>query len=111
MARRGAAFWTAAAVGLWLGNGALFVTPASAVVMTYGLWRRAGWAGMWRGNLFGVLWITSFAADYVLTLRPALQSSFLADVWAAALPPPHASAAQTLGWLAAQTRPFASKPG
>jgi hypothetical protein len=111
MARRGAVFWTAAAVGLWLGNGALFVTPASALVMTYGFWRRAGGAGIWRGNLFGVLWMTSFAADYVLTLRPALQSSFLADVWAGALPPPHASAAQTLGWLAAQARPFAIKPG
>jgi hypothetical protein len=111
LVRRALIWWTAAAVGLWFGNGAVFVTPGCALVLGYAWWRRGGWPIASRCGLFGVLWLVSFGADYVLTLRPTLHSTYLADYWAGALPPPLAGAGGTLRWLAAQFKPLAIKPG
>ncbi len=104
-------WWTMAAIGLWFGNGALFVTPGCAMVLLYVCWRRGGQRLAWRCCLFGVLWVLSFAADYFLTLRPALDNNFLAGFWAFALPPRLAGLPGTLRWLAAQFQPLAIKPG
>jgi len=109
LGRRVLLWWTTAAIGLWFGNGALFVTPGCALVLLYVCWRRGGWPLAWRCCLFGVLWVVSFAADYFLTLRPALDSTFLAGFWAFALPPRLAGLTGTLGWLATQFHPLALK--
>ena len=111
LANRALLWWTEAAIGLWFGNGALFVTPGCALIVVYACWRRGGSSAAWRCCLFGVLWVVSFAADYWITLRPALGSTFLADYWAFALPPRLSGVAGTLGWIAAQLQPLAIKPG
>ena len=111
LVNRALIWWTAAAIGLWFGNGALFVTPGCALIVVYACWRRGGWPTARRCCLFGVLWVVSFAADYWITLRPALGSTFLADYWAFALPPRLAGVGGTLRWMAAQLKPLAIKPG
>jgi hypothetical protein len=104
-------WWMAAAVGLWFGNGALFVTPGCALVLVWAWWQRGGWPLAWRCCLCAVPWALSFAGDYVVTLHPASSNAFLADFWAGALPPRLAGVSGTLRWIASQVKPLAIKPG
>ncbi len=54
--RRVLIWWTAAAIGLWFSNGALFVAPGCALILVYACWRRGGWPNAGRCCLFGLLW-------------------------------------------------------
>ena len=85
-ARTTVAWWLAAAFGLWFGNGAVFVTPGCAVVLVIVSWRRGGWRGASSAAAPGVVWLASFAADYVLVLRHALANPVLDEYWAFAFP-------------------------
>jgi hypothetical protein len=108
--RMTAAWWLAAAVGVWFGNGAVFVTPACAIALVAVSWRRAGWRGALYAAAPSVVWFASFAADYFLVLRHALSNPVLKEYWAFAFPPVGEGFAATLRWLAVLPDAFAAKP-
>jgi hypothetical protein len=108
---RAALWWTIAALGLWFGNGALFVAPGCALVLLVGFWRRGGWRLASRFCAIGFVWLVSFGADYVVSLRPTLNDSFMAGFWQGAMPPRSAGFVETVRWVAAQFHPLAVKPG
>ena len=109
--RRIAVWWITAAIAQWFSNGALFVAPACAVVIVAGEMRRGGPSAALRAAAPGALWLLSFAANYAITLGPALGSDFLRGYWAASLPPVGAGIIETLRWCLAQITPLADKPG
>jgi hypothetical protein len=112
--RRLAGWWAAAIAGQWLGNGALFVTPACAVVLLAACWRRDGQVRQGLASFFaatGLLWLGSFAICYAIVLRHAIENAYLKNYWAFAFPPTADGARATLSWVGAQLGPFAVKPG
>lgn len=109
--RRLAVWWCLAAAGMWLANGAMFVTPWCAVVMGVALSRREGWRGVWRVAAFGVPWLAAFVALYAASLRHALGSSYLQSYWAFAMPPADADPWARVTWIAGQLASLADKPG
>jgi hypothetical protein len=109
--RTTATWWLAAAIGIWFGNGAVFVTPACAVVLVIVSWRRAGWRGASLAAAPAAVWVASFAADYFFVLRHALSNPVLKEYWAFAFPPVGEGVDVTLSWLVRLPEPFAVKPG
>lgn len=105
-----AAWWLVAAVGVWFGNGAVFVAPACAAALVIVSWRRDGWRCALWSTVPGVLWFASFAADYVVVLRHALTNPFLKEYWAFAFPPVSDGVVATLRWIVGSLEPFAMKP-
>lgn len=108
---RAGLWWTAAAVGHWLANGALLVMPGCAVLLWVVLWRRAGWRAGLAFSGLGVVWLALFGLHYVLAIRPALGSPFLRDYWAAGFPPPSMGMTAIVAWLGARLEPLAAHPG
>jgi hypothetical protein len=104
-------FWTVAATAQWLANGALFVTPACAVIIVALLARRFGWRAGVEAASFGVVWLASFALNDAVSLEPARTSQALQGAWAAAFPPAGAGASDVLRWLGERLTPLALKPG
>ena len=109
--RRVLAWWIVAATAQWISNGALFVTPACAIVLVLFTARRFGWQEGMRAAMPGCLWLASFAVNYRVTLGPALGNTFLKGYWANAFPPAAAGPVEILRWLASQLTPLAVKPG
>jgi hypothetical protein len=109
--RRVLVWWIVAAAAQWISNGALFVTPACALVLVLFTAKRFGWQASLRAAAPGCLWLASFALNYRVTLGPALGNTFLREYWANAFPPAAAGPAETLGWLANQLTRLAVKPG
>jgi hypothetical protein len=106
-----AVWWIVAAIGMWFGNGALFVTPACAIVLCVEGWRRAGLrAASWTA-LAAAPWLVSFALNYALVLRHALANTYLKNYWAFAFPQLSAGAGATVASLVSQFGEFALKPG
>jgi hypothetical protein len=110
--RRTRLWWIAAAAGQWFANGALFVAPACGAVLTISLIRRVGLKRALRITAPGAAaWTVSFAVNFALTLKPALQNAYLHNYWAFAFPPVADGAAAVLRWMVSQFRPVAIKPG
>lgn len=105
-----AIWWLAAAIGLWFANGALFVTPACAVVICALIWRRFGWRPAVRVALPGLLWVASLSLNYAWSIRFTRESKFLQEYWSFALPPARAGLSVTIAWIAAQLKPLAANP-
>jgi hypothetical protein len=109
--RRIAVWWIVAAIGQWFGNGALFVTPACAIVLCVERWRRAGLrAASWTA-LAGTPWLVSFALNYALVLRHALANTYLKNYWAFAFPQLSDGAGATVQSFISQFGELALKPG
>src|SRR5262245_40579965 len=108
--RTAGVWWLLAAVGVWFGNGAVFVAPGCAVALVLVWWRRAGWRGAFQAAAPAVVWFASFAANYFFVLRHALANPVLKDYWAFAFPPVGDGVAATLAWLATLPATFAGKP-
>jgi len=108
---RPAAFWIAAAVSQWFGNGALFVTPLCALMVAAILLRRDGWRSALQFSLFGAVWLVTFALNYVLVLRHAASYTFFYRFWSGAFPPVDAGVIETLRWFGTQFGGFDVKPG
>ena len=108
---RPAMFWIVAAIAQWFGNGALFVTPLSALVVAAILLRRDGWRSAFRFSLIGLVWLGSFVLNYVLVLRHASSYAFFYRFWSGAFPPVGAGTIQTLRWFGSQFGGFDIKPG
>lgn len=110
--RRALTWWIVAAAAQWISNGALFVTPLSALVLVCVAAQRFGRREAIRGAAAPVvLWLASFSANYAVALGPARTSEFLQGYWSWAFPPKDSGIAATLRWLAAQVLPLAIKPG
>lgn len=109
---RGAAiWWSVAAVGQWFANGAVFVTPPAALTLAIVWRRRYGWRAAFAFAGFGLVWLASFGAHYVMAIRHTVNSPFLTTYWSFALPPANADAVATVRWLAAQVEALAFNPG
>src|SRR5262249_29117068 len=105
-----AMWWFVAAVGLWFGNGAVFVAPGCAVALVLVSWRRGGWGCAFWLAVPGVVWFGSFATVYMLVLRHALANPVLDEYWAFAFPPVKEGVVATVRVLASIAEPFAVKP-
>jgi len=108
--RRMLLWWGVAAVGLWFANGAIFVTPACAAVLVAAAWRHHGWTGAAQTAALSLVWVTSFAACYGVSLRHTHGSSYLRSYWAFALPSPRASLFDRLLFIARSVPSLAGKP-
>ncbi len=108
--RRWTGWWMAAAVGLWFGNGALFVTPACAVVLFAEILRRYGARAGLRFAVTGVAWVASAMAHYALALEPAHHSVYLQTYWADSMPAASLGVVQRLGWVADRLDQLALNP-
>jgi hypothetical protein len=106
-----AVWWIVAAIGQWFGNGALFVTPACAIVLCVERWRRAGLRPASWTALAGAPWLVSFALNYALVLRHALANTYLKNYWAFTFPQLSEGAGATVASLVSQFGDFALKPG
>ncbi len=109
--RRAEAWWGAAAIGHWFANGALLVTPACALVLMVALWRRQGGRAALRFLLFGTVWLASVGLHYLVALRHAMKSAYLASYWSFAWPPASAGLREMAGWFAGRLQPLADNPG
>ena len=109
--RRAGFWWIVAVLGQWWAFGALFVTPACAVILWLALWRVDGWRSAAWFSVFGLGWLLSFALLYVHALRPTLESDFLRDYWSVGMPAPSATAWDALTWFIGQGRTLADQPG
>jgi hypothetical protein len=109
--RRVAVWWIVAAVAQWFANGALFVTPACAIVIVWSAFRREGMRGAAAAAWPGLIWLALFGVNYVVALGPARASEFLRSYWVNAFPPAASGIGGAARWLAGQLRPFAIKPG
>jgi hypothetical protein len=103
-------WWVAAASGLWLSNGAMFVAPGCVLVLAVAAWRRGRVPETVRVLTPGVLWLASFGLDYVLVLRHALGNAYLDNYWSFAFPPVAAGIGDTLTWTGQWLRSFPIKP-
>src|SRR5262245_43685130 len=103
-------WWVVAAIGVWFGNGAVFVAPGCAIILVLVSWRRGGWRAAWWSAFPAVLWFASFAADYFIVLRHALADPVLDEYWAFAFPPVKEGVMATLGWFKGVPEAFATKP-
>ena len=104
-------WWIVAAVGQLFANGALFVTPACAVVIVTIAIRRGGPRAALRAAVPGIVWLAAFAVNYMVTLRHAQGSEFLQGYWTFAFPPESAGTFGTVRWIGERLLPFAEKPG
>lgn len=111
MLTRAMAWWLAAAAGQFLSNGALLVTPGVALAVAILLAATCGRRAALVFTGAGLVWLGAFGWHYVLSIRHTLGSAFLEHYWKFAVPPPSAGLFETFGWLGAQMRPFAVKPG
>jgi hypothetical protein len=109
--RRIAIWWMVAAASQWLANGALFAAPACAIVIVATAAYRGGWKFAAVAALPGLVWLASFAANYVVTLAPASASTFLRDYWTQAFPQASAGIVERVRWAVAQLALLAIKPG
>jgi hypothetical protein len=107
--RRVLAWWILAATIQWVSNGALFVTPLCAVVLSAaGLRSRRTALALLTG---AAIWMFSFAINYALVLRHAAANEYLHHYWAFAFPPLASGGRATLEWIVHQIGSFARKPG
>jgi hypothetical protein len=105
--RRAMMWWTAAAAGQWLGNGALLVTPGSAAVLLAAIWRRDGWRAAGVAATGGALWLVAFAGHYELALR---FTGHLRNYWSSELLPRSIGVGGMAQWFVTRLEPLASNP-
>jgi hypothetical protein len=104
-------WWVVAAVGLWLANGALLAAPACAIFLCLAVWRRDGvravawFAGGW------LMWLASFAAHYLTSIRYTLNNTFLRSTWSTELLPPALGVAGVAQWFFDRLDALALNPG
>ncbi|RPI48800.1 MAG: hypothetical protein EHM55_24980, partial [Acidobacteria bacterium] len=108
--RRAAVWWTIAAAGSWLSNGATFVAPACAAVLVGRIWHLYGVREAARSAAPGIVWLISFGAHYMLALRHALGNDYLETYWRFAFPPVSDGLGETVRWIQHWFQTFAVKP-
>ena len=109
-ARRALAWWTAAAVGQTLANGALMIAPGCALVLVVSSWRRDGLRAAVRVAAGGLAFLVVFVAHYHVSLRFTHESEFLRTYWENEVPPASAGLLERLDWVAGRLQPLADNP-
>jgi hypothetical protein len=75
--RRTTIWWVVAALGQFFANGAFLVTPACGLFLLIAAWRRDGLPAAVAVVRSSALWIVSFGAHYLLSVRYTHGSSYL----------------------------------
>ncbi len=110
-ARRVWLWWIAALAGMWVSNGALFVTPVCAIVLLVAAWRRDGARAAAWFSLGGLMWVASFGLNYVISLRHTRNSAYLHSMWSTEMLPPSLGLSGTIQWFLERLEPLALNPG
>jgi hypothetical protein len=105
--RRAAIWWAVAAIGQFLANGALLVTPGCALVLLIAIWRRDGWRATGAAAAGGMLFLAAVAGHYELSMR---YTAHLRDYWADRFPPRAASATDLAQWFVSRLELLARNP-
>ena len=85
--RRSLLYGSALAVLVWFSFPAVFVGGATSLTLVCVLAYRRDFLGMRRVLLGSALWLTSFALEYVVSLRPLSANKALRDYWSEAFAP------------------------
>jgi hypothetical protein len=109
--RRFRAWWLTAATAQWFALGALFVVPGCGAILLVLAWSRARPRELAHVIAPLLIWVVSFAALYLITLRPASHNPTLQDYWAFALAPVDGTWWQTGRWVLGRFDALAIKPG
>ena len=109
--RRWTLWWLTAAAGQLFANGAMLVTPASAVVMFAVIFRRGGVRHVTPFVAASAIWFVTFTAHYWLSLQYTQNSRFLWTIWGGEVRPESAGLVETVRWLAGRLEPIAWRPG
>jgi hypothetical protein len=109
--QRAVAWWIAAAVGLWLSNGATLATPALAVLLVAAMWRIDGRRAALFAVIAGGMWLASFALHYQLSARYTVASSYLHEYWAPEMPAASLGALGRAEWTLERLPALAGNPG
>jgi hypothetical protein len=104
-------WWIVAALAQWLAYGALFVTPACALLLAGLILRRHGMRAAMHFSIAGVVWLLSLGAHYALSLQYTHHSRYLRGYWSGDVPPASMSFLGILGWIAERLDELASNPG
>lgn len=104
-------WWLVASLAQWIAYGALLVTPLCALLLTGAILARHGVRPALHFSAGGLLWLTSFAAHYALSLQYTDHSPHLRSYWAADLPPEGSGPLQIAGWIADRLGTLATNPG
>jgi len=110
-ARRVWLWWIAALTGIWVSNGALFVTPVCAILLLVAAWRRDGARAAAWFSLGGLMWVASFGLNYVISLRHTRNSTYLYSMWNMDMLPPSLGLSGTIQWFLERLEPLALNPG
>ena len=108
--RRAAIWWSTAAAGQWFSFGALFVTPACALLLCAAAWRTGGLRSGVIVAAQGIVWLVCFGAHYQLSIGLASTDEFLRNYWAMGFPP-SGSLVEALNWFTRQAEPLSAHPG
>lgn len=83
------ALWLAlaGAVGIWFSHAIDFVLAGSGLVLWLEMARRRERAAWLAVNAVGLVWLASFALDYVVALRSVPHNAYLAGFWATSFAP------------------------
>ena len=105
--RRAVIFWMTAALGQFLANGALLVTPGCLMVLLAAVWRRDGWRTAAVAAAGGIFWLAAVAGHYEVSLR---FTAYLREYWRHEFPPGSDGAAAILQWSVNRLELLASNP-
>lgn len=109
--RRTVIWWVAAAIGVWLSNGAMLVTPACALFLLAVRWRRDGKGAALEVALIGLIWLVSFGGHYQLSARATLTNPYLRNYWVNEFPAAGLGWFGTVGWILERFKPLSINPG
>jgi len=105
------AWWIAAAVGLWVSNGATLATPALAGLLVVAIWRIDGRPGALFAAIVSLAWLASFALHYELSARFTLASPYLHAYWAPEMPAASLGPLDRVRWTLDRLQALAGNPG
>lgn len=95
------AFWLAlaGAIGIWCSHSIDFVLAGSGLVLWLEMARRRERTAWLVVNAVGLVWLTSFVADYLVALRPVPHNAYLAGFWATSFAPMPPTTLADLLWF------------
>ena len=104
-------WWSVASLAQWVSFAATLATPPCAAVLVAITWRRAGWRAAAVVTAQGLIWLASFGAHYVLSIRYGSNDRFLRSYWASGFPPADGGVTGAAHWLISQWDVLAAHPG
>ena len=95
------AFWLAlaGAIGIWCSHAIDFVLAGSGLALWLEMARRRDLRAWLAVNAVGLVWLTSFVADYLVALRSVPHNAYLAGFWATSFAPIPPTTLADLHWF------------